>query len=229
MSCELFCEDRHRFHARCVGLTYDEGCACLHSNITWMCDSCKHTIDYGRFRRPQPELQANELAMKSDVSYLKTEVERISKIVSQLAPIASLSTTSDEHVSHPNTTNTSASTFSPLSSTKITDQRNAVNDSEVQLFISNIANDVTENDIRTMVCETIGAERVLEVKCLISPGKDLSAYDYISFKVVVDEKHRYSALNTSVWPTGVRCREFRDRRKPVWRPSGRTSSIQTTA
>lgn len=50
VACEGKCEGSRYFHAKCVGLTYDEGCACLHSNIFWMCDGCRDIIEKGRFR-----------------------------------------------------------------------------------------------------------------------------------------------------------------------------------
>lgn len=92
VSCEAFCENRHSFHAKCVGLTYDEGCACLHSNIFWMCDSCKHSIENGRYRSSTTRNEESNYATKEDVQCLKLEVERISKVISDLPSISTHTT-----------------------------------------------------------------------------------------------------------------------------------------
>lgn len=227
--CEVFCKAEHVYHAKCVGLSYDEGCACLHSNICWMCDSCRHAIDYGRFRKAETATSDTRIfATQDEVVHLKTEVERINTIVMQFTSPPSTIEASAELTHH--TMNVPLSTSSPLTSTRSNIVDPAVdlpsdvniNNNTLQLYVSNIANDVTENEIGLMVCEALGAERVFNVKCLVSPWKDTSTLDYVSFKVVVDAQYRDTALNASKWPTGVRCREFRDRYSSVWRPTRAT-------
>lgn len=83
VSCDMLCESRHCFHAKCVGLTYDEGCACLHRNIFWMCDSCRNFIETGRFRTSVKDGENVEYATRNELNFLKSEVERICKIMSQ--------------------------------------------------------------------------------------------------------------------------------------------------
>ena len=227
VSCGGFCQRRHCFHAKCVGLTYDEGCACLHSNMCWMCDSCNNSIQNGRFSKPSPVLETNDWATKEEVHSLKLEVQRMSEALSTLAPNSTTCIrTSNDSSSNRLAAHSAPVLTPPLTSTQIDDQSpDDRNNSHLQLFISNIANDVTEDEIKMMVCETIGAEDVLTVKRLVSPWKQLSTYDYVSFKVVVDAVYRSSALIASKWPSGVRCREFKDQSSPVWRPSFRAGHI----
>ena len=206
MMCYGICKDKHTFHARCVGLTYDEGCACLHSNIFWMCDPCRHAIEYERFGKSASDINTEKLATKDEV---KAEVERIDKILTQLTSHLQSIEICGELSS--NSINLSTSSPPPLSSTKnnvehlANEQPSvAMQNSSLQLYISNIANDVTEDEIGSMVCEALGAKRVLNVKCLVSPWKDISTLDYVSFKVVVGAQYRKAAFAATNWPTGVR-------------------------
>lgn len=227
--CEGFCEDQHYIHARCAGLTYDEGCACLNSNILWVCDTCRKEIENRRIRKPSTALDMSGLATRGDVDSLKTELDRISKIVSQLTSNPSSTEmpveSPDKSLLHQHDTAPSSCTSSPLTSTRnqATDHvihrtSQANNNSHLQLFISNIASDVTDDELGTMVCGTLGTDHVLSVKRLVSPWKDTSTLEYVSFKVIVNEQYRNCALNLSNWPTGVRCREFKNYSYSVWRP-----------
>lgn len=170
------------------------------------------------------DINTEKLATKDEV---KAEVERIDKILTQLTSHLQSIEICGELSS--NSINLSTSSPPPLSSTKnnvehlANEQPSVVmQNSSLQLYISNIANDVTEDEIGSMVCEALGAERVLNVKCLVSPWKDISTLDYVSFKVVVGAQYRKAAFAASNWPTGVRIREFRDRYNSVWRPNRTT-------
>lgn len=223
VSCEGLCEGQRYFHFRCVGLSYDEGCACLHRNVFWMCDSCTDAIKRDRFRKSFVERQSNEYAEKSEVDSLKSEVNRISAIVSQLTE-NSIAMPKESTVESPTTCN------SLLSSTKLNTSDPAAlssNDTNLQLYISNIAPDVTVSEVKHMVRESLQADEVLHVKCLAPSWMDISTLNYVSFKVTVDAKFRDVAFRIANWPLGVRCREFRDLSNSVWRPTTRTTLLSS--
>lgn len=223
VACEGLCEAQRHFHARCVGLSYDEGCACLHRNIFWMCDSCRDAIERGRFRNSFTDKNSSGFATKNEVECLKSEVNRINAIVSQMVTSsnASKQPTPEQPVVRDPVCR------SPLSSTRMNASDHldilASNDTVLQLYVSNIAPDVTEHEVKQMVCESIGANDVYHVKCLAPSWRDTSTLNCISYKVTVDAKLRDCAFKASNWPSGVRCREFRDFSNSVWRPSSRES------
>lgn len=224
--CEGFCENLPQFHAKCVGLTYDEGCACLHQNIFWMCDTCRVYIENGRFRNTKNEEKTNDFATKTDVTALKTEIERISQIVSEMS---SNFTVPSETPPLPVNLDLTLHA-SPLSSTKFIAEDQTVSTPEetcLDLYVSNIAVDVPENEVAQMVCKSLGANEVLRVKRLVAAGKDISELDYVSYKITVDARFRNSATRRSIWPDGIRCREFKNSCRTAWRPKSR--SIQGLA
>lgn len=230
VSCEGFCEDRRYFHAKCVGLSYDEGCACLHRNVFWMCDSCRNAIEYRCYEKKPQSAETSELATKKEVECLKAEVEKINEKMSQIASNCVRPVQTMFHNHSESSASSSSASSSPLSSTKINakDQPPAtLNKSCLSLYISNIANDVSGDEVAQMVCEAIGSKEVFSVKCLVSPWKNISTMDYVSFKVVIDAQYRNSALVNSNWPIGVRCREFRDHSSLAWRPPNRTNQLLT--
>lgn len=226
VSCEGLCEEQRFFHAKCVGLSYDEGCACLHQNIFWVCNSCRDAIEYARFRKAFNDKQNSSYVTKSELDCLKTEVKRISETISQIeinSTSVSNPSTSSGHLHRSNDKHSS-----PLSSTK----RNAVDFAErtlsndiLHLYVSNIAPDVTEHEIEKMVCESVGAPEVLRVKCLVPSWMNISDLNYVSYKVSVDAQFRETAFKIANWPSGVRCREFRDISSSAWRPATRITQI----
>lgn len=225
VACEGQCDGHKYFHAKCVGLSYDEGCACLHSNIFWMCDCCRDHIEKGRFRNAMTEKPS--YATRKEVDCLKSDVERISKLVSQFSTHASSEQgpSPKGHTGSKRQVISADNSSSPLSSTKIDNPDPAAEigkDDLLQLYVTNIAIDVTDCEVQQMVCESIGANNVRSVKCLVPVWKDTSTMDYVSFKIVVDAKFRNVALKSSNWPAGVRCREFRDSFHTPWRPSNST-------
>lgn len=222
VSCDGQCEDRRSFHAKCMGLSYDEGCACLHPSIFWMCDSCRDYIAKGRFRKTATDKNSNEYAAKSDFDILKTEVKLMSETLSKVEKklTAEPRTSIRHHENLPCPDNQSI----PLASSSVYVSEMTANSctDPINLYVTNIATDVTEDELKLMVCESIGAEEVLSVKRLVPPWKNVSMLDYVSYKVSVEAKFRNSALKRSNWPREVWCREFRDYSNIAWRPSHRT-------
>lgn len=197
VACEGLCDDRRQFHAKCVGLSYDEGCACLHANIFWMCDCCRDLIEKGRFRNAIKK--ETNYATQEELDCLKVDIERISTIISQMTSNCSAepSTSKERRMESERFVDEHNS---PLSSTKISATDHIVDnrdDDEIQLYISNIANDVTEQEVKAMVCKSIGVSDVRSIKPLVPAWKDTSTLDYVSFKIVVDAHFHKSALKYS--------------------------------
>lgn len=98
----------------------------------------------------------------------------------------------------------------------------SLDERKLTLHLSNIANDVTEQEVAEMVADVFDIDRVPAVQLLVPSWKDKSSLEYISFKVEIDASLKSKALTTSNWPFGVRCREFRDYSRNVWRPVNRS-------
>lgn len=227
VSCDGLCEDQRIFHARCVGLSYDEGCACLHRNVFWMCDSCRDSIEYARFRKVFHEKQENAYATRSELDCLKSEINRISEIISRTVPDPAAVRRQPTSFVNQQLDRFADQKCSPLSSTKLNASDPAVNpdDTNLQLYVSNIAPDVKETDVKRMVCDSIGANDLINVKCLVPSWKNVHTLNFVSFKVTVHAQFRDAALRSSNWPSGVRCRIFKDFSDSVWRPSTSTSQL----
>lgn len=74
----------------------------------------------------------------------------------------------------------------------------------------------------------------LRVHKLVAPGKDISELDYVSFKISVPGIRYDELLSSSIWPRGVRVREFENRPRklqnnPVFLPPLKTPTIITPA
>lgn len=221
--CDGLCEDQRVFHARCVGLSYDEGCA-MHRTVFRMCDSCRDCIEKARFRKAFEEKQAKEYATKTEMDCLKLEVNRLSKLMSRIMTNHATVTSLPASAIHHQSDCCVAPKTSPLSSKQFSgsDQVVASDDTRLQLYVSNIAPDVTEIELKRMVCECIGADDLIHVKCLVPSWKNVNTLNYVPYKVTVKPQFQNAALKTSNWPSGVRCRIFRDYSDSAWRPSNRT-------
>lgn len=223
--CEGFCESIRRFHASCAGLTDEEAGVCLHTNVMFMCDDCRELIENVRFRSIVSSMRVPENPVEKGVDRITNEIAKMSDLMNQLnVTIGSLLNTSE---STSNTEMPSVSDKVPLlSSTKVwpdvsTAKRVHNSDEEnktFKLYISNIANDVTEEEVKQMISEAISVENIHAINCLKPPWRDVSTMDFVSYKVVIDRKYRSEALNSSSWPKGIRCREFKDHAVTTWRP-----------
>lgn len=85
------------------------------------------------------------------------------------------------------------------------------------LFFSRVRNDVTEDEIRSMVADCLGNTDSILVHKLVSNWIDASLLPYISFKVGIDIALRDRAMRHSTWPNGVWFREFKEKCY-TWQP-----------
>lgn len=204
--CEGFCEDVRRFHAACVGLSNEEGDVCLYRNILWMCDDCRDLMENVHFRSSINAIKSLKKPVVSEVESIKWEIAKMSAKLNQIdETIGSLTNASS--------TSLNAALFSPpvdvpllssaeivtaSSSAELREHRNRREDT-FNLYLSNIATDVTEE----MICEVLCIDKIHAINCLKPTWRDTSTMDFISFKVEIDEKHRRKALSSTNWPKGI--------------------------
>lgn len=87
-----------------------------------------------------------------------------------------------------------------------------------KLYLSNIAVDVSEDEVKRMVSDALCVDEIYAINCLKPSWKDASSLDFISFKVEIDKRCRGKAMNSSTWPKGIRYREFKEHTETTWRP-----------
>lgn len=224
--CEGFCVGFHRFHARCVGLTDDEGATCLHRNVLWMCNDCCALIEDFRFRDTVNVVRSKDCPVKNEVAILKAEVQKMSETLDCLVEragfvssiVCTATTSKCPKTDVPQ--HSSIEDSPPLTSTRtVFSPPVCTDDSTVKLHLSNIANDVTQDEVVRMIADSIGVQEIISIKCLKPVWKDVSTMDSISFKVEIADCHRSSALYSWRWPKGIRCREFVEFSNTTWRPA----------
>lgn len=225
--CEAFCVGMSCFHVKCVGLSDDEGKACSLSkrNIAWMCGDCKDLIENLKFRATVNKVRSIQQPLETRVEQLKAEVEKIGTRMDELLETTKCRNNTKEIIPVEIVEEPKSSfsrSISPLSSTRLSKNQETgpryISDSPLQLHVSNISNDVTEEEVLQMVTDAIGVEEVLSIECLVPKWKDRSTLDFISFKVKIDENYRRVALKRSNWPKEVRCREFIEFGNTTWTP-----------
>lgn len=222
IQCNGFCENTAKFHIDCVGLSYAEAMACMRADIMWMCDCCRELLKNIKFRNIIKHLKPIEDS-REEIDRLRLDIAKINDTLSRIIrPINNDSTVNVATNSHVENEQHNEKMSDVLSSTRI--HRSTLNESsqdctEFSLFVSNIAPDVTNNQLKTLICEKLNITESLPVKRLVSPWKDPASLQYISFKVDLDRKYKNIALDSTIWPRGVRCREFKSFQQSSWRPA----------
>lgn len=214
--CEGKCAGK--FHASCVGVSEDQLCA-LSKNIIWICDSCM--VDFCRARddmsgscnTPSPagtSINAELEEMKSQIASLTSAVAKLNL---SIAPFESAKQHSTP-ITSPKLVNNASVCMSDC-----TTGLNS-NDS-FSLLLTNIDTHVTENDIVCLVSESLCVPRpeCMTVTKLVPSWKSCEDLDFISFKIVLHERWKQSALNANSWPRGLKFREFTRRSSSPWKPS----------
>lgn len=232
VTCSGFCEEITRYHCACVGIKVEESIVLDCPNVYWMCDFCRDLMDDLKFRSIIKSLECTEMKCVSEVECLKLEMAKMSTTLSRLVktvesgcvPLLSESTPISEDQNETTKSNVSL----PLTSTKIMNgasnrPADIVQPDDIQrsfqLFVTNIANNVTEREISVLTSQVIGTSDEIKVKRLVPSWKDASTLDYVSFKIDMPFEFRTRALNVSNWPQGIRCREFkRFSCEAVWHP-----------
>lgn len=213
------------FHAHCVGLTADTVRA-LCKNVIWLCDDCLVEFGSVRYREKNECMEQQQPPhIIKDVAELKTQVARIIEMLSEAKQKPSTENISfirhsTPVSSEPSTKISSCSDSSSFSPSRKDDHSTIVRDHSFSLVLSNIDNRVTDHEIGLLVSQSLGTKESDNVRVtkLVPRWKVCEEMDYVSFKVVLDEKWRDAALSVSTWPQQIRYREFVNRRAVTWHP-----------
>lgn len=215
------------FHATCVGLSERDVIALSSLNIIWLCDECM-----GRFRRMRDGIRSdssavepvnsetNKKSIEDEISELKDAVAGIMNTLAKCVP-------TDSSIEPPLLHST------PVPSSKLLDGTNAcgsivnneeceIDDDDFSLLLTNIDVSVAECDVHRMVAQALGIGTLhpesIDVVKLVPHWKNRKTMDYVSFKVVMENRWRSKAMNPSTWPKGVKFREFIRRHNSTWKP-----------
>lgn len=217
------------FHIACAGMSRDHLRALRHG-LMWMCNECLPAFNNWKNSQQKTipptdldKLHCEIAELKSQVSLIVDTLQRTSNDTSveslQLrhsTPITTAKICVSNDVYECDTKNDNQSRRSQPTD----DVQTKVIGACFSLLLTNISNNVLEDDIEAMVCRCLGApvEDCLNVVKLVSKRTDCRLLDYISFKVKLKEKWKDLALRNSTWPEGIEFREFEHRRKIVWKP-----------
>lgn len=230
------------FHASCASLTENE-ITVLSTNFIWLCDECLHRFQIARDCRSRNSedgighdsspvatvlSEVNEKAIQHEVSELRNTVTGILKT---LAKFDLTGCSSDLPRLHSTPISPSSSfvlqdgtnTSSFVHNAECPDQQNAItNEGQFSLLLTNVDSSVSESDIQRLVHQALGFDTIhpesIDVVKLVSKWKSCRTMDYISFRVVLDNRWRLKALNSVTWPKGIRFREFVVKRFVPWKP-----------
>lgn len=217
------CEGRcyKSFHIKCANLR-EADLYVLSGNILWMCDGC--LPDFHRYRAKKVTDSATETSpaasIEDEVMNLKSTVagivETLSGMMQKTGPIAPYSSTPvsstrllDGTVETLDNTNENEKTGEPPE-----EQRNFV------LYLTRIDRCATESDVSRLVSRSLSAPAsdCNNIVKLVPRWKDVNTMDYVSFKIVLNEKWKPTALLPSTWPKRIRFREFVNRLDDTWSP-----------
>lgn len=165
------------------------------------------------------------------IAEIKTEIAAIQKTLADLTAShqSVLSTTTNERpLAHSSPTSPHNSSHAGRSGHRIgaiprqigNDYYSANYNEKFWLFFSRVKNDVSAEEIRSMVAECLGNSNSIVVQKLVSNWMDPALLPYISFKVGVDANLREQAMRPSTWPNGVWFREFKEKCY-TWQPQAR--------
>lgn len=222
------------FHAACVGLSEASVC-CLNRNVIWLCDDC-----LAAFHDHQRQQQASSDEPMQTVPHSITAefidiTTKLTKLMKRISP----SQTADQLVNH--TIEASPQHSTPIRFPKLlegsknetrycpkeiveSDSSSNVSccsEGSFSLFLTNIDGRVTEEEIGGLVSESLGLDQdcSIDVKKLVPKWKPDDVLDYASFKVMLNNKYKKTALQTHTWPPGIMYREFFNRTRKTWKPT----------
>lgn len=209
--CEGSCA--RKFHASCVNVSEADLCA-LSKNIIWMCDDCMLEFCRARDRIPNSKPKPSD-SISTELEEIKSQIATINSVVAKLTPIAPFDST------HRHST--------PNGSPKSLDNTNACStyhyprhspEDSFALLLTNIDKRVTEKEIVCLVSESLCAPQpeCMDVTKLVSNWKNCEDLDYISFKIVLHNRWKLSAMEASTWPREVKFREFTRKKNATWKP-----------
>lgn len=231
--CEGYCSNF--YHCHCVNLSERE-VTVLSTNYIWLCDECLDLFQRMRDERDKGEnmgpatshaavnCPVDERSMKAEINELKDAVADIMKTLARLGPTE---TTVDRPLLHSTPVSTSLSLQDGTSTSGVIlnngeSSKQGTIDDRFSLFLTNIDASTTEDDIHRLVARALGTgsqyPECIDVVKLMSHLRNCRTIDYVSFKVILDNRWKSKAMSPSTWPKGIRFREFVNRHSVTWKP-----------
>lgn len=212
------CEGRcaRRFHASCVGVSEDALCV-FSKNIIWMCDECMFEFCKARDSVPLPPRTDSLSSITSELDELRAQVAKINDAIVNINNRI-ISSDPPQRYSTPLSTPKTKSPNNTISTAGMSSQSC---DDSFSLVLTNIECSVTEVEIVQLVSHSLRAPEpeCLDVTKLVPNWKSCKDMDYISFKIVLHNRWKQSAMNVKTWPPGVRFREFVSKLNDTWKPA----------
>lgn len=229
------------FHAECVGLS-EASVNCLKKNIIWLCDECL-AVFYEQWKLKSPVVPSritNSGSSKTDPDLAEELTDIKGKIANIMETLSAISETQKQSIQctpcHSTPINSpklhegssganhdnSHSAIEHSSSSAASSRNSRNSDGTFSLFLTNIDSHVNEEEINIMVSRSLGVQEneAIYVKKLVPKWKANDTLDYISFKVLIDDKFKRTALRADTWPAGITYREFVERPRNTWKPTG---------
>lgn len=236
---QLYCNGlcKRLYHAACVGLNNEELAAVSppKRNSFWLCDDCFSQFLQWRESHKEPTDQcrpvcSSKCVLQHDVDELKSKVEEIMSVLASNATCSSGSDTSSA-IRHstprsspqletiPNRVMPLVPDVTDLTRSQQTTSSSNTLDESFALLLTNIDANVSEEDVQRMVSRCLGAcdNECKHVRKLVPRWVDCDNLDYVSFKVVLSNRLKSSAMRSSTWPKNVKFREF-VRKQCTWKP-----------
>lgn len=214
-----------RFHSQCADITADTIRALRCRNVIFLCDDC--LVEFGSIRYRQPSELLELPQIMDEVTELKTKVTQIVEMLSEGNRKLPSGDTGLRKYSTPVSSKPSLSgTLSSRNDSSAFQRDSTEFDTtngrhSFALVLSNINSRVTDDEIDLLVSRSLGATESdsFEVTKLVPRWKVCAELDYVSFKIVLDEKWRRAAFSASTWPKPIRFREFVNRQPVTWSPT----------
>lgn len=224
------------YHANCVGLSENDIIA-LKANIIWLCDNCMNAFLRARDGRNNEERvesiphddmlnsKAGKTSIEEEVRELKHTVTEIMKTMNKFSTFDS--TTGPPLIHSTPVASSSLQDGTNMNGTELNNdesvrQQCRNKDRNFALLLTNIDASVDECDVYRMVTQALSFEahnrEYIDVVKLASRWNSHYAPDFISFKVIMDDRWRSKAMDPSTWPKGVKFREFIRKRIVTWKP-----------
>lgn len=211
------------------------------ANLFWMCDECTKLMKITRFKSVVSSLGCVISAVLENqltgLSELKAEISKTNKQVAdvivennnqvaQLANMVNVATPGRAPNKERPSKRFREDTDAP--NVVITGTRNIGNNSALAVkpapnlfwvYLSRFHPSVKEDAVENLVRDGLQTSEPIKVVSLVKKGADLSAMNFISFKVGVPVELKDAALDPGSWPEGIVFREFEGPSKnAVWLP-----------
>lgn len=226
------------FHSKCVMISKTLlNALCGNPNIRWYCHDCH--INNSNFASSMNEIKTSigqlSCSLSSDLGRFLNSMSEMTKCVTD--SIKSLSTATGERRSTPEISSKrrreetfqsnprkfrrvarQSSNISPSSTTNDGHESNL--DSRKSIVVSNIAPDITADALKKFLVSKLAIdEENIKITTLMPRSLKSSDVKFMQFRISTPESVYESVRSQSIWPTGVRVRDFVFKRAKATQPS----------